>query len=135
MFRRSATLPPAAGDAAKTAARMDGAAAAARREDWGAALGIRLKIAHAGVARNVAAAAMWWQRATVFGDADGQARLTAHHLAGVARDLAALAWLTRARIARSQFLDQVCRAARNGTADECAERRARVPLGSLAVGS
>jgi hypothetical protein len=139
MFRRSATPPPAAGDVARTAERMDEAVAAAWREDWGAALGIWLKIAHAGAALNVAVAAMWWHRATVFVEADGQALLgAAQRLAGVARNpVAALALLTRARNARNQFPDHVYRAARDGTADECAEaeRPARLPLGGLAEGS
>ena len=87
MFRRRATLPPAGGDVARTAERME-AAAAARRADCAAAMG------------------------------------------------GALAWLARARIARSWFLD-FYRAARDRTADECAEaeRRARLPLGGLAEGS
>jgi hypothetical protein len=48
---------------------------------------------------------------------------------------AALAWLTRARIARSRLPD-FYRPARDGTADACAEaeRRARLPLGGLAEG-
>jgi uncharacterized protein len=133
MFRHSGTLLPAAGDVARTDERMDAAAAAARCEDWGASLGIWFKIAHAGVARDVAAAAMWRHRATVFGDAEGQALLgAAHPLAGVARDsVAALAWLTRVRNARNQH------AARDGTADEHAEaeRRARLPSGGLGEGS
>jgi TPR repeat protein len=68
------------------------------------------------------------------GDADGQAMLgAAHHLgAGVARDrVAALAWLTRARAARSKLADHFYHAVR----DSCtpgerleAERRASLPL-------
>ena len=139
MFRHRATLPPADGGVAGTAERMDEAVAAVRREDWQAALGIWLNLAHAGVARDVAAAAMEWHGAMVFGDADGRAPLgAAHHLAGVARDpVPALVWGTHTRIVRSRFPDHVCRAARDGTADACteAERRARLPLGGLAEGS
>jgi hypothetical protein len=85
--------------------------------------------------------ATWWHRATLLGDADGQAPLgAAHHLgAATARDLvAALASLTRAHIAQSQFADHFCWAARDGcTADACAEaeRRMRIPLGGRAEGS
>jgi hypothetical protein len=88
MFRRSATLPPAAGDVARAAERIE-AAAAARRGDWEAALG------------------------------------------------AAPAWLTRARMGRSRFPDFYHRAARDRTADACAEaeRRARLPPDGLAEGS
>jgi hypothetical protein len=139
MFPRSATRPPVAGDVARTAERMDEAVTAARREDWGAALGIWLKIAHAGAACDVAAAVMWRHRATVFVDADGQPLLgAARHQVGVARDpVTALALLTRARNARNQFPDHVYRAARDGTADDCAEaeRPARLPLGGVAEGS
>jgi uncharacterized protein len=62
-----------------------------------------------GVERDVATAARWWRKAALLGDADGQAMLgAAYHLsAGVARDpVTALAWLTRARRARSPFADR-----------------------------
>ena len=107
MFRRSATLPPAA-EVGRSAERME-AAAAARREDL----------------------ATWWH-ATLLGDAQ---RLGA----GTGRDpVAALASLTRARIARRKFADHFSRAALDGcTADACdePERRARLALGGRAEGS
>jgi TPR repeat protein len=87
-----------------------------------------------GVERDAAAAARWWRRAALLGDADGQAMLgAAHHLgAGVARDrVAALAWLLRARAARSPFAERFYAGVRRScTADEIreAERRAALPL-------
>ena len=116
MFRRSATLPPAA-EVGRSAERME-AAAAARREDL----------------------ATWWH-ATLLGGADGRALLgDAQRLgAGTGRDpVAALASLTRARIARRKFADHFSRAALDGcTADACdePERRARLALGGRAEGS
>jgi TPR repeat protein len=87
-----------------------------------------------GVERDVHAAASWWRKAALLGDADGQAMLgAAHHIgAGVARDpVAALAWLTRARAGGSpfaaRFYDGVrasCTAAQAGEA----QRRATLPL-------
>jgi len=117
MFRRSATLPPAA-EVGRTAERRE-VAAAPRREDL----------------------ARWWHSATLLGDADGQAlRGAAQRLgAGSGRDpVAALASLTRARIARRKFADHFSRAALDGcTADACdePERRARLALGGRAEGS
>jgi hypothetical protein len=87
-----------------------------------------------GVERDVAAAAKWWRMAALLGDADGQAMLgAAHHLgAGVARDpIAALAWLTRARAARSKFADRFYAGLRDACSAEQrreAERRAGLPL-------
>src|SRR5262245_37854007 len=90
-----------------------------------------------GVERDVAAAARWWRKAALLGDADGQAMLgAAHHLgAGVARDpVAALGWLMRARAARSPFADRFytgVRAACSAEQMREAERRAGLPLDQL----
>ena len=87
-----------------------------------------------GVERDVLAAAKWWRKAALLGDADGQAMLgAAHHLgAGVVRDpVAALAWLMRARAARSPFADRFYAGVRESCTTEQlreAERRAGQPL-------
>ncbi|HJU30966.1 MAG TPA: hypothetical protein VJ740_05920 [Hyphomicrobiaceae bacterium] len=87
-----------------------------------------------GVERDAAAAAIWWRKAALLGDADGQARLGAGHRigAGVARDaVAALAWPIRARSGRSPFAERfysgVCASCSPAQIAE-AERRAAWPL-------
>ena len=87
-----------------------------------------------GVARDPAAAADWWRKAALLGDADGQAMLgAAHHIgAGVSRDaVAALAWLLRGQRGGSKlaepFMPSVT-AACTPTQRQEAERRAIEPL-------
>ena len=87
-----------------------------------------------GVERDVAAAAKWWRKAALRGDGDGQAMLgAAHHLgAGTNHDpVTALAWLIRARAARSRFADRFYDGVRESCTPEQrgeAERRARLPV-------
>jgi TPR repeat protein len=94
-----------------------------------------------GVERDTAAAAQWWRKAALLGDADGQAMLgAAYYLgAGVERDpVAALVWLTRARRARSPFADRFYLGVRNACTPEQrreAERRADEPLEPVVTAS
>ena len=91
------------------------------------------------VERDAKTAAQWWRKAAVLGDADGQAMLgAAHHLgAGVERDrVVGLAWLTRARAARSQFADRFYVAVRESCSPQErreAERQASLPLEAAEV--